>query len=409
MSPGGPYSQKRNLTMQKLLSYLENTDFVQWVYKPDVDNTAFWTNYQRNNPDEVKLIQDARIILLQLKAKTTVPQQSIDAGFPQILKKIKQKKRRLQLRYYSMQSLKYAAIAVLFFTVGYMLLENRYHQSLLELNRQFASSSVFNGQESRLILTDGKNLIINQKFSQVKYTQDGSIILNEQDTITQNLTITENVLNQLIVPYGKNSAITLSDGTIAYLNAGSRLIFPPAFNGENREVSLIGEGYFEVAHNPARPFVVNTTDVDVEAVGTSFNVSAYPTDNNIDVVLTDGIVNINQKSLKFFHATERMVPQERVQYDKKTGYFNKDRVKTSTFTSWHKGYIDAESIELSEVTQKLERYYDVNIYFKQQETAHKKITGKLMLHEDIENILQVLSTTSTLKITKINEHEYLLN
>ncbi len=395
--------------MQKFLTYLENKDFVRWVYAPNPTNSAYWDAYQIANPDETELIQEARIILLQLKSSSQVDAKNVENRFPVILKKIQQKKRVLELKHYSMHSLKYAAIALVFFAVGYFLLENRYSENLLNLNRQFASASVFNGQQSRLILTDGKNVILDEKLSKVTYNPNGAIVLNESDTLKQNLSVAENLVNQLIVPYGKNSSITLSDGTKAFLNAGSRLIFPPSFTGNTREVTLIGEGYFEVAHNPEIPFIVNTTDINVIAVGTAFNVSAYPTESKIDVVLTEGVVNINKKNLKFFNSTEEMIPSERVQYNKKTGFFKKDLVKTDAFTSWHKGYIDSESIELGDVTQKLERYYDVNIYFGNDEIAKKKISGKLMLNKDLESILQVLSSTSTLKIKKINEHEYLLN
>ena len=394
--------------MQKLLTYLENTDFVRWVYMPDEQNDRFWKEFQRNNPNEAEFIREARIILLQLKSKKSGKDNRIEAALPQILLKIQKKKRVQTIKRIAISTFKYAAIAILFFSIGLFIMQEKYRSTIDEMNHQFSNISYFNGAESRLVLADGKNIIIDEKLSTVYYNEEGTVIIGQTDTVSQ-VIANENSMNQLVVPYGKNSSITLADGTKAFLNAGSRLIFPPVFNKKKREVFLIGEGYFQVTHNPQWPFIVKTTDIDVTAVGTTFNVSAYPTESKIEVVLAEGKVNINKNEFTIFQTSTGMLPSDMICFNKISKQMDLKQVVTDDYTSWHLGYINFNSVELHKVITKLERYYDVNIYMQDSKIANKKITGKLKLRDNIDEMLRVLSVTSTLKVKKINEHEYLLN
>ena len=95
---------------------------------------------------------------------------------------------------------------------------------------------------------------------------------------------------EVIAPVGSRTVVELSDGSVVHLNYGSRMKYPQNFSGETRSVVLTGEGYFKVAHNPDKPFVVSTGIIDVIAVGTIFNVNAYPENNNIATTLVEGKV-----------------------------------------------------------------------------------------------------------------------
>jgi len=397
-----------NETMEKLLTYLENTEFVRWVYTPDPQSDKFWKDFQENHPAEVELIREARLILLRLKSKQDIAESRIESAFPQILQKIHKKKQLHNFKRIAISTFKYAAIAVLFFGIGLFITQGKYRSAIDEMNRQFSDISYYNGSESRLILVDGKNIIVNEKKSMIRYENNGTVIVDNTDTISQSLS-EDNLMNQLVVPYGKNSSVTLADGTKAFLNAGSRLVFPPSFKGETREVFLIGEGYFQVAHNPNRPFIVKTTDINVTAVGTTFNVSAYPTENKIEVVLAEGKVNIDKNEFAVFQSKTGMRPNDMMCYNKTTKTIDLKQVITTDYTAWHLGYINSESVDLHKIISKLERYYDINIYIENPKIVDKKITGKLKLKDDADETLRVLSITSGVKIKKINEHEYLIN
>ncbi|MFV0378975.1 MAG: FecR family protein [Mangrovibacterium sp.] len=395
--------------MQHFFDLLENKSFVKWVLSPDEASNRYWENYQKNKPEQLEAIREARIILLHLKPPKINSAAELNAIYPKILARVRRRKQLQATISILRHTLQYAAVAVLFFGIGVYLMEKHYQSSVSEMSRQFANVSVFNGQNARLILTDGKTIDITEKRSNIRYGLNGMLILDEKDTITQNFTADQNPVNQLIVPFGKSSSIVLPDGTLAYLNAGSRLIFPPVFSGTKREVFLVGEGYFDVAPNPAKPFIVQTTDLDVKALGTQFNVSAYPDENKIEVVLTEGKVNASQNNPSIFKESRDMKPNDMLRYNRGNEHFEINQVKTENYTSWHAGYINFESIELSKLTTKLERYYDVSIRFANPETAKKKITGKLQLKSDIGDMLNILASTTELTIIKENEHNYKLN
>lgn len=395
--------------MQHFFDLLENKSFVKWVLSPDEASNRYWENYQKNKPEQLEAIREARIILLHLKPPKINSAAELNAIYPKILARVRRRKQLQATISILRHTLQYAAVAVLFFGIGVYLMEKHYQSSVSEMSRQFANVSVFNGQNARLILTDGKTIDITEKRSNIRYGLNGMLILDEKDTITQNFTADQNPINQLIVPFGKSSSIVLPDGTLAYLNAGSRLIFPPVFSGTKREVFLVGEGYFDVAPNPAKPFIVQTTDLDVKALGTQFNVSAYPDENKIEVVLTEGKVNASQNNPSIFKESRDMKPNDMLRYNRGNEHFEINQVKTENYTSWHAGYINFESIELSKLTTKLERYYDVSIRFANPETAKKKITGKLQLKSDIGDMLNILASTTELTIIKENEHNYKLN
>lgn len=395
--------------MEKLLAYVENKAFVKWVYHPDESSDFYWTSYLTNHPEEKRLIEEARTIVLRLKSKPepeTIPAERL---LQRIITETSRRARRQKTIRMVGFTLQLAAVAILFFAAGIYVMNLRYRHSVSEMSLQFANVSVFNGHDARLILTDGKSITITEKQSTIKYLSNGSVVVGNNDTINQKVTTTAAPVNQLIVPFGKSSSIVLPDGTTAFLNAGSRLIFPPVFAGSTREVFLAGEGYFLVAHHPEKPFFVKTTDLDVRAIGTQFNVSAYPAEKKIEVVLTEGKVNIIPCTPSLFQHSEEMVPNDMICYNKETAKIGRKQVQPEYYVSWHQGYINFESSELQKLTTKLERYYDVTIHFGNPETAQKKITGKLQLKANIDEILRILASTTTLEIEKINEHEYLLN
>ena len=100
--------------------------------------------------------------------------------------------------------------------------------------------------------------------------------------------------NEVIVPFGSKSRILLPDGSEVWLNAGSKLTYSMNYGRKLREVNLVGEGYFKVAHNPAKPFIVQASKVRIKALGTEFNVKAYPDENVIETILVKGSVVIDK-------------------------------------------------------------------------------------------------------------------
>lgn len=213
-------------------------------------------------------------------------------------------------------------------------------------------------------------------------------------------------MNQLIVPYGKQSSIRLPDGTMAYLNAGSRLMYPAVFSGKNREVFLLGEGYFEVSHNPQKPFVVKTNDINVVALGTVFNVSAYPADKIIETVLINGQVVIRDNSFHIFKKDLVLKPNDLVSFNRESLETVSKQVNTNEYVAWHEGYLNFQSVDLSRIILKVERYYNVRIMLENPMLGARSITGKLLLKDDKEKVMEALASSARVELFKINETAY---
>jgi transmembrane sensor len=131
--------------------------------------------------------------------------------------------------------------------------------------------------------------------------------------LINNLPSSHNVakLTTITAPIGSKSKITLSDGTNVWLNAGSTIKYNENFNKKDRSVELVGEGYFEVTKNKALPFIVNTNEIRVMALGTAFNIKAYPDEDSVETTLVSGslIVEGNKKGKKIL-----LAPNQRATY-----------------------------------------------------------------------------------------------
>ena len=386
--------------------YIEDRLFVRWVFHPTPENEAYWEKYLQDHPSEKQTINLSRTILSQLKSKKAgVEEPELYELYAGILHQIDQQKQSKKI---GLVVAKYAAVALIFLSLG-IIWNNIGNQSVLpELTEQFVHQAIPEGNETHLILPDGKNIVIAEKESSVRMQKEGGIIINKKDTIYSQTSPAANGINQLIVPFGKNSSVCLPDGTMAWLNAGSRLIYPTRFDGKLREVSLIGEGYFEVAHNPEMPFIVTTTDLRIKALGTSFNVSAYPADQIIEVVLAEGKVGLTETAFSLRNKQQILVPDQLAAFNRETGHTAIKNVNVENYISWHKGYLSIESTDLNRIVVKLERYYDIEINFQDPLMGAKIISGKIVLKEEKDKILTVLASTASLELIKINEQKYVL-
>ncbi|NOR34852.1 MAG: hypothetical protein GQ579_09245, partial [Bacteroidales bacterium] len=140
--------------------------------------------------------------------------------------------------------------------------------------------------------------------------------------------------SEVYTPMAARTKFLLPDSTIVWLNSGSTLKYPTTFAGKTREVSLTGEGYFEVTENPKVPFIVETADMNVTALGTSFNVMAYPDDPEVKTTLVTGKVKVDKISTG---ASLYLNPSDQVVMDAITGKMVVSQVDTHYYTSWKNG------------------------------------------------------------------------
>lgn len=389
--------------MDKFLNYTDNKDFVRWVLAPNTDLDKYWENYILNNPSEKEQIELARLLILQLQSKKeNTPNAESVKIFSKIVQELETKNKKPTFRKIGKTILKYAAVALIFFSLGILYLYER-QSEFDEISKQLASLPEQN--DVKLILGDGKTVSIKEKKSEVDYKEDGNIVINKQDTVQATSKSKKIEMNQLVVPFGRNSSIKLPDGTVAYLNAGSKLVYPSRFKGKNRKVFLFGEGFFEVTHNADMPFIVTTKELAVEVLGTKFNISAYPSDKTVETVLVEGKVKLKETKFNILGRNYILKPNQQAVYSCINAKTKIRKVNVLNYVSWHQGYLNFESSALDKIAKKLERYYNIKIQFEKPLGA-KTITGKLKLNEETDKVLQVLAETASAKLIKLNQSTY---
>ena len=233
------------------------------------------------------------------------------------------------------------------------------------------------------MITLNQNSEIEQVDGQLTYTDS---------TDTKKIIKTEDVqINKLIVPNGKRSSLILADGSKVLINSGTELEFPSKFNNDTRDIYVNGEIYIDVHQTTKQPFIVHTATFDVEVFGTSFNVSAYDDDDESSVVLVAGSVQLNSLG-----NWVKMNPNEIVKFS--NAAFSKQEIDVSLYTSWIKGVLIFDGTPIAEVVKKVGRYYNIS-FSEIQNIPNKKITGKLHLSENIDDVLSSISilTSTTYK------------
>jgi ferric-dicitrate binding protein FerR (iron transport regulator) len=213
-------------------------------------------------------------------------------------------------------------------------------------------------------------------------------------------------LNQLIIPYGRTSEVILPDGTKVILNAGSRLAYPDVFAGTSREIYLNGEAYFEVKHDSKRPFVVQVNDLRIKDLGTRFNVSAYSSDARIETVLTEGKVSIKQNNSGLFNLATELVPGQLASFNKQSGQISIKKVDVDDYVMWTQGLMRFETVDLSQIIKKLERYYNIRFEYNDPMLGTVRISGKLELKEDKKEVLERIARTASVKIIENGDGSY---
>ncbi|KAF2516735.1 FecR family protein [Flavobacterium foetidum] len=193
--------------------------------------------------------------------------------------------------------------------------------------------------------------------------------------------------NTLRIPYGKKFEVQLSDGTVVYLNAGTSLTYPVQFlENQNRQVSLTGEAYFEVSKDKQHPFRVNTNGVNVEVLGTKFNVNSYNENISTDVVLVEGKVSLYKNDAdKVF-----LKPGSKGSNLKGQTAITTEQVNTDYYTDWVKGNLVFKNESFGQIIRKLERHYNVT-FINQNKMLEKEVFNARFDNEPIEVVLKYFS------------------
>ncbi len=312
---------------------------------------------------------------------------------------IKHNKKSKKLKFFKV--FKYASIVVAFLGLGYLYQTGYFNkkQAFIVPNEQI-TLQLDNGT-IKVINEDGTSQVKDAK-GNVIGTQNGTKIAYSNIANEETL-----VYNTLTVPYGKRFEISLSDGTTVHLNAGTSLKYPVKFlKDQTRQVFLKGEAFFKVSKDEHDPFIVNSDALNVQVLGTQFNISSYPEDIETDVVLVEGSVNLYTTKNKDNNVL--LKPGFKGSYVKNTtNSIAINPVITSIYTSWVDGELVFRNITFDNILKKMERQYNVTIVNTNTELANEKFNASFR-NEPIEKILEYFKITYNINYT-INKNKILIN
>jgi len=209
---------------------------------------------------------------------------------------------------------------------------------------------------------------------------------------------------EIVSPPGSRTHLELSDGTKVWLNRGSKMIYPRRFIGNTRTVQLVGEGYFEVASNKTKPFIVETQEMSVKAVGTAFNIRAYPDGANFETSLETGKVIIHQTNSADKMDVCDMKPGEHFSFNETTRRYTLTTEDLTKYVAWREGKLVFKDDYLVDVAERLSRWYNVKVTLKDQNLNHLTYTATF-IDETLDQVLEMLEIVTPISYTVSNRHK----
>ena len=185
---------------------------------------------------------------------------------------------------------------------------------------------------------------------------------------------------------GMMTSLTLPDGTLVFLNSESTLSYPSRFDSDTRNVTLQGEAYFQVASDKSSPFIIEMGKVQVQVLGTSFNLRAYQDEEMIQTTLVEGRVCMFTDKKRIL-----LYPNEQGAIELKTGNLVKKQVDVQAYIGWKNGRFIFERQTLEDIMRTLSRWYDVQVVFQSEKARHIEFTGNLRRYDDFGQIVSMLA------------------
>ncbi len=186
--------------------------------------------------------------------------------------------------------------------------------------------------------------------------------------------------------------LTLEDGTHLTLNRGAQLIYPDRFTGDQREIFLTGEAYFDVAHDSKHPFVVRVGDLSIKVLGTKFNIESYPDSETITTTLLEGSVEVESQ---LSHRSVRMIPNQQLSYNTRSGEMQLNTLTESEESiRWTDNIWVLHQTPFLEVCKRLERQFHIKVVILNDALVEKNFTGEFHFDDSLESILEVIRITT---------------
>lgn len=401
----------RELEKYDLIDFINDKSFTNWVVKPTEDNNQYWLEFLKKYPEKQHDINIATIIIQNTSSKNKlINEKKAEVLWLKIKASTLSNKNKKRMLYYFSA----AAGFLILISIGFW----QFHFKLStksDIDYSNIAPPVIINNQVQLILADQSRMFLVDDEPTLMYQSDGSLHTSNQEIDASksandinSVSSIENekvLFNQILVPRGKRSSIIFNDGTKLWLNSGSRAIYPVVFTGSRREIYIEGEAFLEVSQNKSMPFIVKTNNLEVKVLGTSFNIKAYPEEEISSIVLVEGHVNIKTD---LNHSVE-LKPEQMYQYSAQTGLSaTASNIDIFEHIGWKFGWLLCSSENLGSVFTKLMRYYNIEIITQDPIVNKYKITGKLELQENLNDVMKAVSIASSVDYKIVDEKKIII-
>lgn len=314
-----------------------------------------------------------------------------------ILSKL-EKRRKISIRPY----LKYAAmiLALVSLAIVYQLLDKPTDDTSFVAENHVISPGK---PKAILELGNGRTIDLEGLNDSSLMLDDGLAVMVSNETLDYSeVSPGSHLVNTIKIPKGGEYTLVLSDGTKIWLNSDSELSFPVKFTGGNRKITLKGEAYLEVARDENAPFLVDVNGIQVEVLGTSFNVKAY---DKVETTLVEGKVSIHANA----STNVILKPGDQGIVDTGNNGVSVRQVDTRIYTSWVNGMFMFRSMTLEEIMETFGRWYDVTVSYENESLRRRHFTGNLKRYDEIGFHLEVISLTTNVDFKITGNHIMVVN
>jgi hypothetical protein len=389
-------------TTYKAEDFLRDDYFIHSMQHPTPESRAFWKEMTEKGNISSEEFNFAEFFISSLTPeKNRMSELELNRLFKRIESDTtKRLQKRKKIFYYSAA----ASIALMMSVSLWLFYPRNEEDAILHAGLQYPET---NSEYVELIFSDKERIAIKEDEASIDYGQKGTIKINEKiiekqsdNTAKTNGEKEETAFNRLAVPYGKRSSLILEDGTHVWVNAGTSVVYPASFDDDRREIYVDGEICLNVVKDEKRPFLVKTSDLQIEVLGTSFNVTAYKSDESSAVVLVNGSVKVKtqKKSKPYILKPDDM-------FTCQDNNINIKQVDASSCISWIHGIYIFDNENIRNIALRLSRYYNIKISVDEQ-SAGLLCSGKLHLKDDIIDVLNVLQSTAPVHYETDEKGEY---
>ncbi len=378
---------KNNKDSSNNYNFLHDDNFIMWRLFRTIELDEYWEVFMANNPDlENSILESiAQFEAVKINKDRLLLEKDKKNIYRTVLQKIYRHERRLLARR--------VISVVAFFAIA--ALSILYFSHINETGQEYnlISNEIIIGEalpEEEIYLVSGDEKIIIDHNSRIALGGDGKVMVRDSNEFINELIFATNEINKLVVPYGKRTSITLTDGTEVWLNSGTQLDFTTDFIGDKREIRVNGEIFINVTPDAKRPFEIYAPDINIQVEGTSFNLSAYRNDNKKTIVLVNGKVTVNPAN----HPATKLLPNEKLEIT--SDETTKELVNVSQYISWTKGILEFNETPISEVLKRIGRYYNVQFESSPETTLNDQtFSGKLFLSNNLDSVMTSVSILSS--------------